>query len=58
METTAILDLEKDEFVINSPTVSSAKYWPGDLGYHSSHAIVMARCIIGKKDYGTQAFMV
>jgi len=58
LETTATFDPKTDEFVINSPTVSSTKYWPGDLGRFTSHALVMARLIVGDKDYGTSAFIV
>ena len=52
IETTATLDKTTDEFVINSPTVTSAKYWPGDLGRNTSHAIVFARLLIDEVDYG------
>ena len=58
LETTATLDKSTDEFVINSPTITSAKYWPGDLGRFCSHAIVFARLIIDEDDYGVQPFMV
>lgn len=52
IETTATLDKTTDEFVIHSPTITSTKYWPGDLGRFTSHALVFARLIIGKKDLG------
>ena len=58
IETTATLDKTTDEFVINSPTITSAKYWPGDLGRNTSHAIVFARLLIDETDYGVQPFMV
>ncbi|RDL38112.1 Acyl-coenzyme A oxidase [Venustampulla echinocandica] len=58
LETTAVFDKRTDEFVINSPTLSSIKFWPGALGYMSSHTIVIARLIIGEKDYGVHAFIV
>ncbi|KAJ7139601.1 acyl-CoA dehydrogenase/oxidase C-terminal [Mycena epipterygia] len=57
LETTATFDPATDEFVIHSPTTSSTKYWPGGLGYSSSHAIVMARLIIGARDHGVHPFM-
>jgi len=44
--------------VIHTPSITASKYWPGDLGRFSSHAIVFARLIIGKKDHGVQPFMV
>ena len=52
LETTATLDKSTDEFVVHSPTITSAKYWPGDLGRMTSHAIVFARLIIDDDDYG------
>lgn len=51
LETTATLDKLTDEFVIHSPTITSTKFWPGDLGRFSSHAIVFARLLVGDKDY-------
>jgi acyl-CoA oxidase len=58
LETTATFDEEKDEFVINSPTISSAKYWPGELGKFANHAVVYARLILKGKFNGIHAFMV
>ena len=58
IETTATLDKSTDEFVIHSPTITSTKYWPGDMGRMSSHAVVFARLIIDENDYGVQPFMV
>ena len=58
IETTATLDKNTDEFIIHSPTITSTKYWPGDLGRFSSHAVVFARLIIDENDYGVQPFMV
>ncbi|KAG6864995.1 hypothetical protein C0991_005730, partial [Blastosporella zonata] len=58
LETTATFDRETDEFIIHSPTITSTKYWPGGIGYSTTHAIVMARLIIGDTDYGVHPFMV
>jgi len=57
LETTATLDLKTDEFVIHSPTVKSAKFWPGSLGF-GTHAVVFARLKIEDNDYGVWPFMV
>ena len=46
LETTAIFDKATDELILNSPTVSSAKYWPGDLGIFANYAMVFARLIV------------
>ena len=58
LETTATLDMETDEFVINTPSVKATKFWPGGLGIGATHAVVFARCIVDDNDYGVQAFMV
>jgi acyl-CoA oxidase len=58
IETTAILDHDTDEFVIHSPTLSSIKFWPGGLAFSTTHAVVMARLLIGAKDHGPNMFMV
>ena len=49
LETTATLDLDTDEFVVHSPTLTSTKYWPSALGFTASHAVVMANLIIRGK---------
>ena len=49
LETTATLDLDTDEFVVHSPTLTSTKYWPSALGFTASHAVVMANLIIHGK---------
>jgi len=40
IETTATFDKQNDAFIINSPTISSTKYWPGDSGLYANHALV------------------
>ncbi|GAB9477382.1 Peroxisomal acyl-coenzyme a oxidase, partial [Globisporangium polare] len=58
IETTAHYDKVKQEFVINSPTLTSRKWWPGGLGKTANHAIVHARLFLDGKDVGVQAFLV
>ena len=58
LETTATFDKEKQEFVINSPTISSVKFWPGDMSRFSNHAVVFAQLVIDGEAYGPHAFMV
>lgn len=58
LETTATFDQATDEFIINSPTLTSTKYWPTALAFTASHAIVMARLILKKKDLGVHPFLV
>ena len=58
IETTAHFDKEKQEFIINSPTITSIKFWPGDMGKFSNHAIVFAKLFLEGKPAGVHAFMV
>ena len=66
LETTATFVSEADgglsnggSFVIHSPTVTSAKFWPGTLGRTANHAMVMARLIDGDGvDRGVHNFLV
>jgi len=50
--TTATLDMETDEFVLHTPSIKAAKFWPGVLGRFANHAIVFARVIVNDEDYG------
>ncbi|KAI1915215.1 hypothetical protein LOZ65_005518 [Ophidiomyces ophidiicola] len=58
IETTATFDLLTDEFVVNSPTFTSAKFWPGAMASSCTHVILMARLIIKETDYGVHPFIV
>lgn len=58
VETTATFDIERDQFVINSPTLTSAKFWPGAMASSCTHGVLMARLIIGEHDYGVHPFIV
>eukprot|EP00475_Leptophrys_vorax_P021923 TRINITY_DN2979_c0_g1_i2.p1 TRINITY_DN2979_c0_g1~~TRINITY_DN2979_c0_g1_i2.p1 ORF type:complete len:685 (-),score=208.09 TRINITY_DN2979_c0_g1_i2:62-1846(-) len=58
LETTATFDEATDEFVIHSPTLTSMKWWPGNLGKSVNFCVVMAQLIIKGKDYGLHAFIV
>lgn len=58
IETTATYDVDKDEFIIHSPTLSSTKYWIGVAGIWATHTLVVARLIIKGTDYGNHVFLV
>uniref|UniRef100_K3WPA5 Acyl-coenzyme A oxidase n=1 Tax=Globisporangium ultimum (strain ATCC 200006 / CBS 805.95 / DAOM BR144) TaxID=431595 RepID=K3WPA5_GLOUD len=58
IETTAHFDKASQQFIINSPTLTSRKWWPGGLGKTANHAIVHARLFLDGKDFGVQAFLV
>ena len=57
LETEAILDEETDEFIVNTPNIKAAKFWPGELGKMSSHAVFHAKLIIKGESYGVNAFI-
>ncbi|XP_033833318.1 peroxisomal acyl-coenzyme A oxidase 1 isoform X1 [Periophthalmus magnuspinnatus] len=58
LETTATFDPTTQEFVLNSPTVTSIKWWPGALGKTSNHAVVLAQLYTRGKCHGLHAFIV
>ncbi|KAN0040534.1 hypothetical protein ACTA71_008871 [Dictyostelium dimigraforme] len=73
LETIATYDQLTQEFIINSPTWESQKYWPGNISKHGRMATIFARLIINgndssssggsvgggiKKDMGIHAFVV
>ncbi|PRP79929.1 hypothetical protein PROFUN_05905 [Planoprotostelium fungivorum] len=58
LQTTATFDPFTDEFILHTPCVTATKYWPGGMGYSASHALVMARLIVGEMDHGVHAFLV
>lgn len=45
LETTATLDMETDEWVINTPNIRATKFWPGSMGTSANHAMVFCRLI-------------
>ena len=58
LETTAEFDLVTKEWVLNSPTISSAKYWPGELSFLANYAIVFAQTYIKGTNYGVHPFLL
>lgn len=58
LETTATYDLATREFVMDTPTLSSTKWWIGALGTYATHALVMAQLIIKGTNYGIAPFLV
>jgi len=52
-------DAKGGSWVINSPTLTATKFWPGTLGRTSNHAMVIARMIDGNGvDRGMHNFLV
>jgi len=58
LETTATYDPKTEQFVLNSPTVTSTKWWPGNLGKSSNFIMVMAQLWTQGKCHGAYPFMV
>ena len=58
VETTAEYDPNTREFVINSPSYSSSKFWIGNAARFALKSTVFARLIIGGEDKGVHAFVV
>ncbi|XP_017889643.1 probable peroxisomal acyl-coenzyme A oxidase 1 [Ceratina calcarata] len=58
LETTATYDPQTKEFVLNSPTLTSYKWWPGGLGHTANHAIVLAQLYTEGDCKGIHPFIV
>lgn len=58
METTAIWNQDNKTFTINTPTVSSQKYWITNGAYHANMSVVFAQTIVNGKNEGINAFLV
>ncbi|XP_058460945.1 probable peroxisomal acyl-coenzyme A oxidase 1 [Malaya genurostris] len=58
LETTATFDRETDEFVLNCPSLTAYKWWPGALGHTVNYAVVMAQLYSNGKCHGVHPFMV
>ncbi|KAI9311600.1 acyl-CoA dehydrogenase/oxidase C-terminal, partial [Dichotomocladium elegans] len=57
LQTTATFDEATDEFIINSPDITAAKWWIGSLGIAATHAVVQAQLIIKGKNFGPHIFI-
>ncbi|KAK7502899.1 hypothetical protein BaRGS_00005848 [Batillaria attramentaria] len=58
LETTATYDPRTKEFVINSPTITATKYWPGGLGKTANCCVVMAQLESNGRKLGMHSFLV
>ncbi|XP_071499066.1 peroxisomal acyl-coenzyme A oxidase 1-like [Diadema antillarum] len=58
LETTATYDEMTQEFVLNSPTQTAMKWWPGALGKTCTHCIILAQLIVRGKRHGVHAFIL
>ncbi|XP_066452702.1 peroxisomal acyl-coenzyme A oxidase 2-like isoform X2 [Eleutherodactylus coqui] len=58
LETTATFDPTTQEFIIDTPQITATKWWPGDLGKTSTHAMVLAQLCSNGQNYGMHPFIV
>lgn len=58
IETTAIYDIETEEFIINSPSMSARKEWIGNAARDGRMMTVFAQLETGGENYGVHAFVV
>ncbi|KAM3567515.1 hypothetical protein VYU27_010343, partial [Nannochloropsis oceanica] len=59
LETTATFDKATQEFIINSPTDTSTKWWIGAAGQTATHSVVFARLLLPNgEDMGVHNFIV
>ena len=58
IQTRAVYDHSSRSFVLNTPDSMAAKFWIGAAGKTANMAVVMAKLVIGGKDYGLHAFLV
>eukprot|EP00058_Branchiostoma_floridae_P003596 XP_002589084.1 hypothetical protein BRAFLDRAFT_120901 [Branchiostoma floridae] len=58
LETTATYDPKTQEFILNTPTLSASKWWPGGMGKTSNYVVLMAQLYIYGKSYGIHPFML
>ena len=58
LQTTATYDPKSQEFIMNTPTLQSIKWWPGCLGKVGTHATVYAQLILDGKEIGIHVFMM
>jgi alkylation response protein AidB-like acyl-CoA dehydrogenase len=58
LETMAVYDDEKDEFIINTPTWISQKFWPGGIASDAMFGVIFARLVYQGLDKGVHVFIV
>jgi len=58
LETTVTYDKKTKEFIVNSPNITAAKWWPGDMGLLANHVILMSNLFLDGKNMGIHPFIV
>ncbi len=58
LQTLAEYDKASETFILNTPTLTSMKWWPGCLGKIATHCMIYAQLIIDGKEYGVNGFIM
>jgi len=58
LQTTATYDRKTDEFILNTPTLQSIKWWPGCLGKVGTHCVLYAQLIMDGQEKGIHVFIM
>ena len=58
LQTTATYDLATQQFVIDTPTLQSTKFWNSGVGSCATHCVLYAQLILKGKCYGVHVFFV
>ena len=58
LETLATFDEKTQEWILDSPTLSAAKYWPGEMSFLANYAIILAQAVTNGKSQGVFPFLV
>lgn len=60
LETEAVFDRATDTFVLNTPTLTATKFWPGALGHSTNYVLLMAQLYSPDRNHpcGLQMFFV
>ena len=60
LETEAVFDRETDAFVLNTPSLTATKFWPGALGRSTNYVLLMAQLYAPDRAHacGLQMFFV
>ncbi|CAF0812925.1 unnamed protein product [Adineta steineri] len=60
LETEAVFDINTDTFVLNTPTITATKFWPGALGRSTNYVLLMAQLFTPDRNHpaGLQMFFV
>ena len=58
LQTIAEYDKNTEEFILNTPTLQSIKWWPGCLGKVATHVVLYAQLIIDGQEHGLNVFIM